>query len=62
MLRIDGKRYECQLRRIESSPILDGITVSIGDKYTYNVSRELAQAGDISLFEAAQRRPSRRRR
>ena len=26
---------------------------TIGDKYTYNISRELVQAGDIWLFEAA---------
>ena len=62
VLRIDGKRYERQLRRIESGPILEGITASIADKYTYNISRELVRAGDIWLFEAAPRGPSRPRR
>ena len=33
----------------------------IADKYTYNISRELVQAGDIWLFEAVPRSPSRRR-
>ena len=37
-----------------------GITASIADKYTYDISRELVQAGDIWLFEAAPRGPSRR--
>ncbi len=49
-------------RGLESGPILEGITASIADKYTYNISRELVQAGDIWLFEAAPRGPSRRRR
>ena len=62
VLRIDDKRYERQLRRIESGPILEGITASIADKYTYNISRELVRAGDIWLFEAAPRGPSRPRR
>ena len=62
VLRIDGKRYERRLRRIESGPILEGITASIADKYAYDISRELVQAGDIWLFEAAARGPSRRRR
>ena len=62
VLRIDGKRYKRQLRRIEFGPILEGITASIADKCTYNISRELVQTGDIWLFEAAPRGPSRRRR
>ncbi len=55
VLRIDGKRYERQLRRVESGPILEGITASIADKYSYNISRELVEAGDIWIFEAAPR-------
>ena len=42
--------------------ILEGITASIADKCTYNISRELVQAGAIWLFEAVPRGPSRRRR
>ena len=41
VLRIDGKRYERHLRRIESGPMLDGITASIADKYSYQISREI---------------------
>ena len=52
------QRYERQLRRIESGPMLEAITASIADKYTYDISRELVQAGDIWLFEAAPRAPS----
>ena len=55
VVRIDGTRYERQLRRIESGPMLDDITASIADKYTYNISRELVEAGDVWLFEAGPR-------
>ena len=55
VLRIDGKRYERQLRRIESGPILDGITTAIADKYSYRISREIVEAGDTWMFEAAPR-------
>ena len=55
VLRIDGKRYERQLRRIESGPMLDGITASIADKYSYDISREIVERGDTWMFEAAPR-------
>ena len=55
VVRIDGTRYERQLRRIESGPILDDITASIADKYTYDISRELVETGDVWLFEAGPR-------
>ncbi len=55
VVRIDGKRYERQLRRIESGPMLDDITASIAEKYTYNICRELVEAGDVWLFEAGPR-------
>ena len=58
VLRIDGKRYERQLRRIESGPMLDGITASIADKYSYNISREIVERGDTWMFEAAPRQES----
>ena len=60
VVRIDGKATSASSGA--SSPILDGVTASIADKYTYKISRELVQAGDIWLFEAAPRGPSRRRR
>ena len=55
VLRIDGRRYERQLVRIESGPALEGITRSIRDKYTYDVSRATVEAGDTWVFEAAPR-------
>ena len=55
VLRIDGRRYERQLRRIESGPILEGITASIAEKYSYNISREIVENGDVWMFEAAPR-------
>ena len=55
VLRIDGRRYERQLRRIESGPVLEGITASIAEKYSYNISREIVENGDVWMFEAAPR-------
>ena len=55
VLRIDGKRYERQLQRIESGPSLDGITASIAEKYSYNISREIVESGDVWMFEAGPR-------
>ena len=55
ILRIDGRRYERQLRRIESGPALDGITASIRDKYSYDISRDIVERGDVWMFEAAPR-------
>ena len=55
VLRIDGRRYERQLVRIESGAALEGITGAIRDKYTYDVSRATVEAGDTWVFEAAPR-------
>ena len=55
VLRIDGRRYERQLVRIESGAALKGITSAIRDKYTYDVSRATVEAGDTWVFEAAPR-------
>lgn len=55
VLRIDGKRYERQLARIESGPVLEGITGAIRAKYGYDVSRATVEAGDTWVFEAAPR-------
>ena len=55
VLRIDGRRYERQLVRIESGAALEGITSAIRDKYTYDVSRATVEAGDTWVFEAAPR-------
>lgn len=55
VLRIDGRRYERQLARIESGPELEGIAASIRDKYNYDISRATVEAGDTWVFEAAPR-------
>ena len=55
VLRIDGKRYERQLVRIESGAVLEGITSAIRDKYAYDVSRATVEAGDTWVFQAAPR-------
>ena len=53
VLRIDGKRYERRLVRIESGEILDGISAAIRDKYPSQVTRASVEAGGSWVFEAA---------
>ncbi|MCH7817503.1 MAG: hypothetical protein IIC60_13150 [Proteobacteria bacterium] len=55
VLRIDGKRYQRQLLRIESGDILDGISAAITDKYPSRTTRAAVEAGDVWVFEAAPR-------
>jgi hypothetical protein len=55
MMRIDGKRYERQLVRIKSGPILDGISAAIRNKYPSQTTRATVEAGETWLFEAAPR-------
>jgi len=55
VMRIDGKRYDRQLVRIESGELLDGITAAIRKKYPSQTTRETVEAGDTWLFEAAPR-------
>ena len=55
VMRIDGKRYERQLVRIESGEILDGITTAIRKKYPSQTTRATVEAGDTWIFEAAPR-------
>ena len=55
VLRIEGKRYERRLVRIESGEILDGIAAAIRDKYPSQVTRASVEAGDSWVFEAAPR-------
>ncbi len=55
VVRIDGKRYERRLVRIESGAILDGISRAIADKYPSQVTRAAVEAGDAWVFEAAPR-------
>ncbi|MYN66661.1 MAG: hypothetical protein F4X11_16790 [Acidobacteria bacterium] len=55
VLRIEGKRYDRRLVRIESGEILDGIAAAIRDKYPSQVTRASVEAGDSWVFEAAPR-------
>ena len=55
VIRIDGKRYERQLVRIESGEILDGISAAIRSKYPSQTTRAAVEAGDAWVFEAAPR-------
>ena len=55
VLRVDGKRYERRLVRIESGEILDGISAAIRDKYPSQVTRASVEAGGSWVFEAAPR-------
>lgn len=55
VLRIEGKRYDRRLVRIESGEILDGIAGAIRDKYPSQVTRASVEAGDSWVFEAAPR-------
>ena len=55
VLRIDGKRYERQLVRIQSGDILDGITSAIRAKYPSQTTRATIEAGETWLFEAVPR-------
>ena len=55
VIRIDGTRYERQLRRITSGDALDGICAAITNKYPSQTTRATVEAGDVWLFEAAPR-------
>ena len=55
VIRIDGKRYERQLVRIESGEILDGISAAIRNKYPSQTTRAVVEAGEAWVFEAAPR-------
>ncbi|MCH7673235.1 MAG: hypothetical protein IIB72_13815 [Proteobacteria bacterium] len=55
IMRIDGKRYERQLVRIQSGPILDGISAAIRQKYPSQTTRATVEAGETWVFEAAPR-------
>lgn len=55
IMRIDGMRYERQLVRIKSGPILDGISAAIRQKYPSQTTRATVEAGETWVFEAAPR-------
>lgn len=55
VLRIDGKRYERRLVRIQSGDELDGITAAITNKYPSQTTRAVVEAGGVWVFEAIRR-------
>ena len=55
VIRIDGKRYERQLVRIESGEILDPISTAITNKYPSQTTRAAIEAGEVWVFQAAPR-------
>jgi hypothetical protein len=55
VLRINGVRYERQLRRIESGDFLDGLTEVISGKYPSSMNRSSVEGGTVWLFEATPR-------
>ena len=58
ILRINGVRYERQLKRVQSGPELDGITEVISSKYPSSTNRQTIESGQVWLFEAAPREGS----
>ncbi|MDP6535941.1 MAG: hypothetical protein QGG02_06370 [Gammaproteobacteria bacterium] len=55
IMRINGIRYERDLRRIQSGDELDGITAAITGKYPSQTTRANVESGGVWLFEAAPR-------
>lgn len=62
VVRIDGKRYERQLIRVDSGPVLDGISAKLASKYSGGATPEAIagtkksiEDGDTWIFELAPR-------
>jgi hypothetical protein len=55
VIRINGTRYERDLRRIQSGDELEGITAAITGKYPSQTTRASVESGGVWLFEAAPR-------
>lgn len=53
VMRINGTRYERDLRRIQSGDELVGITAAITGKYPSQTTRASVESGGVWLFEAA---------
>ena len=52
LFRINGVRYERQLRRIQSGAELEGIASAITNKYPSRTTPAAIEQGDVWLFEA----------
>ena len=55
VVRIDGVRYERQLRRITEASELEGVIAKKRSKYRSDISMSLIEAGDVWVFELAPR-------
>lgn len=55
LIRINGIRYQRQLKRIASGPELEGISAAIRNKYPSQTTRAAVEAGDAWVFEVAPR-------
>ncbi len=55
VLRIDGKRYERTLVRIQSGAILEGVTAEFSRKYRAGMTPAAIEGGNTWLFELAPR-------
>ena len=53
ILRIEGKRYERTLVRIQTGAVVDGIAAEFNRKYRAGMTREEVEAGKLWLFELA---------
>ena len=55
IVRINGVRYERNLRRIQSGPDLEGIAAAITNKYPSQTTAASIESGSVWLFEAEPR-------
>ena len=55
IVRINGVRYERNLRRIQSGPALGGIAAAITNKYPSRTTAASIESGSVWLFEAEPR-------
>ena len=55
IVRINGVRYERNLRRIQSGPDLEGIAAAITNKYPSQTTPASIESGSVCIFAAEQR-------
>ena len=58
VVRINGTRYERQLKRIQIGDVLDEIAAVISAKYPSQATRAVIDSGDLWVFEVAPRNES----
>ena len=55
IIRVDGKRYERTLVRIQTGALVDGVMAELGRKYQFPATRAAVESGATWLFELAPR-------